>query len=95
MSKVQLKPVKVFELLTTDGRSLGLFKQDSQWQGMRCLKALDGSGPNERESVVVDWPAGFSEAISEICGTPVEVVVVKASPDVAMEIRRGAPKVTS
>lgn len=90
---VKAFPVRVFELLTADNTSLGLFKIDSEWQGMQRLVSL----ADETQCVIVDMGGNvlervFGKVFAEVFGAdstpPPEFDVVKASPDLAAMLKR-------
>lgn len=80
---IQVKSIKVYEILANNA-SLGLFKQESQWEGFQKLKSLN----SEDFLIVTDKiPNGLSDVLNNIftdlkIGSNVqELTVVAASPD--------------
>jgi hypothetical protein len=80
---IQVKPVKVYEIFANND-SIGLFKQESQWEGFQKLKSLK----DENFLIITDKiPNSFSDLFNNIfvdlsIGLNIqEFTVVAASPD--------------
>lgn len=58
---VKLVSVKVFEVFSVDGTSLGLFKVADSWRGFTCLESLD-----KKSQMIVPTPTG--DVFSDIFG---------------------------
>jgi hypothetical protein len=84
VTKVKLVSVKCFEAFTEGGESLGLFKQETEWHGMRCLRSFEGG-----QQLIIDGdPDIFGAIFADIFGGQrTEANVVKATPDLALKIR--------
>lgn len=81
---VKAVSVRVFELFTVKGTSLGLFKVEGEWEGMRKLVSLD----KPEHVVIVNAPAAaYVKVFGEIFGERrAELDVMKASPDVLSKL---------
>lgn len=82
---VKLKPVVSYEVITEDGRSLGIFLRTDRW---RTLAALDHA---THGTLVVQEPQGFSSLFRGIFERddtrPVDVTVMMVSPKLSAFIQ--------
>jgi len=80
----KLVSVRCFEVLNHHGESMGLFKVESEWQGMKCLVSVDGV-----QRIIVDASEDYvSGVLGNIFGEHrLEASVVKASPDMVAKLR--------
>lgn len=78
--------VKCFELFAPDGTSLGLFKVESEWQGMRKLVSVD----DVNQSVIVNAPGSeFEKVFGSIFGEHRgELELIKASPEIIAKVKQ-------
>jgi hypothetical protein len=89
--QVTIKPVRVYEVLGADGRSLGLFRAGEDWQGMRALTALvpapDPRHPNPPHgTIVIEAPNNLVELFTGTLGEGVLADVIKCSPSLLLDI---------
>jgi hypothetical protein len=91
--KAKMVSVKVFEVFSPDGTSLGLFKVKDQWNGMTELHALSNGAV-----LIVDGAAAsngaingvFDEIFGDILGrSRAEFEVVKVAPSLAVQLQSG------
>lgn len=85
--KVKAVRVAVFELFDCQGVSLGLFQVESEWKGMRALRALKGD-----EQLILDsCDPSFAGLFADIFGSERgEMTVVKSSPETATKLKEAA-----
>jgi hypothetical protein len=82
--EVKLVSVRCFEVFASDGSSLGLFKVDSEWKGLACLKSV-----NSEQQFIVQSPARdkFGGIFDDIFGEHrMTSPVFLASPDIATKV---------
>lgn len=78
---VKIVSVRCFEIFDAVGNSLGLFRVDSEWKGLTCLKSLD-----DKEQVIVRTPPkNIFEGIfgEHRCISP----LVMATPEIAERLK--------
>lgn len=86
MTTIKAFSIRAFELFAADGKSLGLFKVESEWQGMRKLVSISEAS----ESAIVMASLPLIEAIENAFGEHrAELTVVKASPDLIIKLKLG------
>lgn len=79
MAEIKAVSVRTFELFALDGTSLGLFKVESEWQGLRKLVSV---GSPLRVVIVTSNETKIDEVLSDVFGEHrLQLTVVKASPD--------------
>ena len=89
MSKVTITEVKVLELKTKSGKTLGMFRVTSEWNGMRELQGLSGQG------TVILGPSNFRNSeklLNEVFdrGKVEACDVLQASPSIVSIVFKGA-----
>jgi hypothetical protein len=79
--KTNATPVRVYDIAGADGKSIGLFRVDSEWEGLLKLSRIGGGG------VIIGSPAERSLFAPILGGDPAtEVTVISASPELAARL---------
>jgi hypothetical protein len=86
VAQVKVVSVRVFEVFSSEGSSLGLFRVDAEWQGMQKLVQID----NPSLCLIVDVDgAGIGGIFNAMFGEHrAEVGLVKASPDLLLKLAK-------
>ena len=93
MSKLRAKSLKAFNLHLGD-QDWGIFVQDSEWEGFRSLKKIDGSG---QKVILANDPESSDNLFNKLFGEifhdgEQEFRIIAGSPEIMHEIRSAQEK---
>ena len=86
MAKIAIKSVDCYEVFI-GGKSQGIFRVASHWQGMDALVSLS----DPANTLVVDSGSTVG-VLADLFKEPREVQAIKASPDILLTIKEASKK---